>query len=133
MRRDSAGRVGFYLLTTPQIVTIIIVTMVGRQKYKLIYAPVTKGHLKFIDRKYYPLIRFSIEKKLQYDPDIEIKNRKPLKRQIDFGAEWELRFGPDNRFRVFYEIDLRFHEIHILAIGEKIKDHLFVGGEEIRL
>ena len=25
------------------------------------------------------------------------------------GAEWEIRFGPDNRFRIFYEVDLIAH------------------------
>jgi len=29
---------------------------------------------------------------------VEARNRKPLKQQADFEGEWELRFGPDNRF-----------------------------------
>jgi len=29
---------------------------------------------------------------------VESKNGKPLKHQAEFEEEWELRFGPDNRF-----------------------------------
>lgn len=111
----------------------IIMVMVKRPKYTLIYAPITKSHLKTIDRKYYSLIMTAIEGSLQHEPDIETINRKPLKRQVDFEAEWELRFGPDNRFRVFYDIDMEAHEVHILAIGEKGRDRLFIGGKEIKL
>lgn len=48
-------------------------------------------------------------------------------------AEWELCFGPDNRFRVFYDIDMTAHEVHILAIGEKERNRLMIGGKEIKL
>ncbi len=113
--------------------TIIMVTMAKKQKYFLIYAPVTKLHLLTIDRKFYSLIRTTIENSLQVDPDKEIRNRKPLKRQVAFEAEWELRFGPDNRFRVLYDIDIDSHEIHVLAIGEKGRDRLVIGGKESKL
>lgn len=107
--------------------------MTKRQKFTLIYAPITKSHLKTIDRKYYLLIRAAIESNLQYEPDIETTNRKPLKRQVAFETEWELRFGPDNRFRVLYDIHIEAHEVHILAIGEKERDRLFISGKEIKL
>ena len=79
--------------------------MSPRQKFVLIYAPLTKLHLKTIERKYYSLIRATIEDELQFEPDVETRNRKPLKRPVIFEAEWELRFGPDNKFRVFYDIN----------------------------
>jgi hypothetical protein len=52
---------------------------------------------------------------------------------VNFEGEWELRFGPDNRFRVFYAVDMEHHEVYILAIGIKKGNRLFIGGEEIRL
>mgnify|MGYP001579905710 CR=1 FL=1 len=110
-----------------------MVMMAKRHKFTLIYAPLTKSHLRTIDRKYYSLIRSTIEDNLQYEPDIETTNRKPLKRQVAFEAEWELRFGPDNRFRVFYDIDIMSREVHILAIGEKERDRLVIGGKEVKL
>jgi mRNA-degrading endonuclease RelE of RelBE toxin-antitoxin system len=113
--------------------TIIMVMKMKRSKYALIYAPLTKLHLKAIDRKYYSLIRTTIENYLQYEPDLETTNRKPLKRQVAFEAEWELRFGPGNRFRVFYDIDMAASEVHILAIGEKERDRFVIGGKEVKL
>ncbi len=107
--------------------------MTKRPKFTVKYAPITKSHIKTIDRKYYSLIRTAIESGLQYEPDIETIHRKPLKRQVAFEAEWELRFGPDNRFRVFYDIDMEAHEVNILAIGEKERDRIFIGGKEIKL
>lgn len=99
----------------------------------MIYASVTKLQLKAIERKYYSLIRTTIEKELQFEPDIETRNRKPLRRRVTFEAEWELRFGPDNRFRVFYDINLDSHEVNILAIGVKEGNRLFIGGEGVKL
>ena len=107
--------------------------MMAERKYVLIYAPITKLHLKTIERKYYSLIRTSIEDELQVEPDVETINRKPLKRPVTFEAEWELRFGHDNKFRVFYEINIESHEVHILAIGVKEGNRLFIGGNEVKL
>ena len=50
-----------------------------------------------------------------------------------FGAEWEIRFGPDNRFRVLYDIDEEEHSVQVIAIGEKAGSRLIVGGEEVEL
>ena len=110
-----------------------MVNMTSRQRFDLIYAPVTKLHLKTIERKYYSLIRTAIENELEFEPDVETKNRKPLKRPLTFEAEWELRFGPDNRFRVFYDINIESHEVYILAIGVKEGNRLFIGREEVKL
>jgi hypothetical protein len=107
--------------------------MSPKQKFVLIYAPLTKLHLKTIERKYYSLIRTTIEDELRFDPGVETRNRKPLKRAVAFEAEWELRFGPDNRFRIFYDINIEFHEVHILAIGVKEGNRLFIGGKEVKL
>jgi hypothetical protein len=113
--------------------TIIMVIMTKRHKFTLIYAPITKSHLRTRERKYYSVIRSAIESHLQYEPDMETKNRKPLTRQVAFEAEWELRLGPDNRFRVFYDIDMDSHEVHILTIGEKDRNCLVIGGKEVKL
>ena len=107
--------------------------MAPRQRFFLIYAPISRLHLKTIDRKYHSLIRTNIENELQFEPDVETRNRKPLKRPVTFEAEWELRFGPDNRFRVFYDINIESHEVYILAIGVKEGNRLFIGGKEVRL
>lgn len=107
--------------------------MARRQPYSLIYARVVTGHLKSIDAKYDRLIREKIEEQLQFEPSVETKNRKPLRLPAPFAAQWEIRFGPDNRFRVLYDIDEENHAVQIVAIGEKEGNRLLIGGEEVEL
>jgi mRNA-degrading endonuclease RelE of RelBE toxin-antitoxin system len=86
-----------------------------------------------IDTKYHSLIRTTIEEQLAYQPDKETRNRKPLRRPSVLGTAWELRFGPGNRFRVFYSVDTTERRVRILAIGEKRDAVLRIGGEEFQL
>jgi len=110
-----------------------MVTMVRRQPYSLVYAPEVKHHLRAIGGQHYALIRETVQEQLLFEPDAETKNRKPLRQPAGFEAQWELRFGPDNRFRVFYEIDRENRKVSILAIGVKERDRLLIGGEEVQL
>lgn len=73
--------------------------------FTLVYSAELKPHLRAIEPKYHTLIASEIEAHLRFDADVEARNRKPLQRPIGFGAEWELRLGPANRFRVFYRVD----------------------------
>jgi len=101
--------------------------------FDIVYAPQVKSHLKWIERKYHVLIRQVIEEQLLFQANVETRNRKPLSRPVEFGADWELRFGPGNRFRVFYEIDTENWVVYILAIGTKRGNQLKLGGEVIDL
>ncbi len=107
--------------------------MTTTQPFELIFAPQTKEHLKAIERKYYSLIRDTIEQQLLFEPGVETRNRKPLTRPVEFGADWEIRFGPKNRFRVFYAINQAEQEVDIIAIGEKRGNKVFIGREEMEL
>lgn len=107
--------------------------MVPRQPFTIIYAPITRTHLRSIEAKYYSLIRTTIQERLSSEPDFQTRNRKPLKRPVPFGATWELRFGPGNRLRVLYDIDRTQQIVAVLAIGLKRGNRLLIGGEEIRL
>ena len=99
------------------------------REYRLIFAPVTREHLAAIDRQYHGLIRDALETQLRFEPLVATRNRQPLKRPI-LGAAWKIRFGPGNRFRVFYRVDEGEGSVYILAIGEKRGNTLWVGGEE---
>ena len=101
--------------------------------YTIIYAPQFGRHLQSIERKFYSLIRDTIAEQLHYEPSIESRNRKPLKRPTEFDAEWEIRFGPDNRFRVFYSVNQDLREVYVLAIGIKLGNRLFIDGQEYEL
>lgn len=107
--------------------------MLTRRRFSLVYAPETVDHLDAIERKYHRLIRRAIDEQLSYTPDKATRNRKPLEDPTTLGATWELRCGPQNCFRVFYEVDASEYRVRILAIGVKGGSRLFVGGEEIEL
>jgi len=101
-----------------------------RVPFELTYADALHSHLAVIEVKYHSWIMSAIEAQLAYEPDVETRNRKPLKRPIVSGADWELRTGPDNRFRVFYEIDRENRVVRILAFGVKDHARLTIGDEE---
>jgi mRNA-degrading endonuclease RelE of RelBE toxin-antitoxin system len=107
--------------------------MNAKSRFDLIYAPHVTVHLRAIEQKYHALIRRTIETQLQFEPIVETRNRKPLKRPVQLGADWEIRFGPDNRFRVFYSVDQENRQVFILAIGMKRGNRLIIGTEEINL
>jgi len=104
-----------------------------KQPFELVYDPKVARHLAKIERKYHSLIQRTIEEQLSYEPKVEAQNRKPLLRPTELGATWEIRFGPNNRFRVFYETDMASRKVYILAIGVKEGNQLLIGGEEFEL
>ena len=101
--------------------------------FALSFAPEVVAHLDEIERKHHRLIRQTIHAQLSYTPTRETRNRKPMEQPAPSGATWELRFGPKNRFRVFYEVDEAEGTVWILAIGVKEGARLLVGGREIEL
>ena len=107
--------------------------MNAKNRFELIYAPQVKAHMQAIERKYHLLIRRTIETQLEFEPNVETRNRKPLKRPAELGADWEIRFGSDNRFSVFYEVERELQRVTILAIGIKKGNRLIIGGEEVNL
>jgi hypothetical protein len=108
--------------------------MAKKQPYFLVFAPAVATHLKAIEAKWDSLIKAKIREQLTYEPGLETRNRKPFRRQpAPFGADWEIRFGPDNRLRVLYRIVEGAHEVHVLAVGVKERNRLLVAGEEMDL
>ena len=107
--------------------------MAGKPRFALVYDPEVKTHLRAIGPEFRGLIRTTIEEQLRFEPDKETQNRKPLQRPVAFEAAWELRFGPENRFRVFYAVSHQRQEVQILAIGTKERNRLKIGREEIKL
>jgi hypothetical protein len=98
--------------------------------YTLTFAPEVVDRFRAIERKYHSLIKREIHEQLRFTPDQATRNRKPLERPAPFSASWELRIGPNNRFRVFYEFDILDKSALILAIGIKEGNRLLIGGEE---
>src|SRR5229473_4526204 len=103
--------------------------MAKRSKFTLSFAPEAIEHLDLIEPKYHGLLRRTIKEQLTHTPTDETRNRKPLDQPAPFEASWELRFGPENRFRVFYDVDSASQGVQVLAIGVKDRNRLLIGGE----
>src|SRR2546423_2223183 len=99
-----------------------IMVIMARQGYTLAFAAEVTKHLRAIDAKYHALIQEKIGEQLRFEPATETTNRKPLRQPAPFGATWEIRFGPDNRFRVLYDIDLEARMIQVIAIREETRE-----------
>ena len=104
--------------------------MAKRPQFTLSFAPQAIEHLDLIESKYHGLLRRAINEQLTHTPTEETRNRKPLDQPAPFEASWELRCGPDNRFRVFYDVDSASQAVHVLAVGVKDRSRLLIGGEE---
>jgi hypothetical protein len=107
--------------------------VVPAQPFALLYDPGTIRHFAAIERMHRSLILDSIESQLRFEPDVQSRNRKSLERPSPIGATWELRLRPHNSFRVFYRVNRLGHAVLILAIGVKVGNKLYIGGEEIEL
>jgi mRNA-degrading endonuclease RelE of RelBE toxin-antitoxin system len=70
----------------------------------------------------------AIEVRLTHEPGKPTRNRKRL--EDNPLAPWELRVGD---FRVFYDVEGDHATVVILAVGRKLHNRLFIGGEEIEL
>jgi mRNA-degrading endonuclease RelE of RelBE toxin-antitoxin system len=105
--------------------------MASPPQFSVVFDPLVKRHLQVIDAKYHSWIRTTIHEQLTFEPEVETHNRKPLIRPIAFGATWELRLGPNNRFRVLYAVDVARHEVSILGIGIKERNRLTFAGKEM--
>jgi mRNA-degrading endonuclease RelE of RelBE toxin-antitoxin system len=103
-----------------------------RLPFQLVYAPEVVEHLRAIERKHHRLIRQAIAKQLSHEPEMETRRRKSLRAPAPFEATRELRCGPGQRFRVFYDVDAAARTVSILAVGVKEREKLFIGGEEFK-
>src|ERR1043166_3661304 len=101
--------------------------MAQRSSFVISYAPDTYRHLDCVELRYHRLIAATIKEQLSHRPATETRNRKPLEEPASFGATWELRFGPKNSFRVFYDVNQEEKTVSVLAIGAKERNQLFIG------
>ena len=103
--------------------------MAKRPRFTLSFAPEAIEHLDGIESRHHGLLRRTIKEQLTHRPAEETQNRKPLDQPAPFEASWELRCGPDNRFRVFYDVDSESHAVQVLAVGVKDRSRLLFGGK----
>jgi mRNA-degrading endonuclease RelE of RelBE toxin-antitoxin system len=68
------------------------------QKYRIEYSLKTEDHFQYLSKRQQVLVLDAVEKQLQFQPDIETRNRKPMRPNPL--APWELRMGA---LRVYYD------------------------------
>ena len=107
-----------------------ILAMSRRLAFEVIFDALALDHMDVIGSKYDSLIRRTVEEQLIHEPDTPTRNRKPLLRETAIGATWEVRCGPGNRFRIFYDIHRDQRLVVVLAIARKVRNQLFVGKEK---
>lgn len=95
--------------------------------YKIIFCSSFKKDIRLLGKKYRNLIITTITEQTTFEPGKETRNRKKLRQENpDEMIIWEIRFGPDNSFRIFYRIIENSREIEIIAIGIKKREQLFL-------
>jgi len=87
-------------------------------------------HVRILPKRYHAFVLLALRTSLAHEPARETRNRKLLTLPAPFGAHWELRFGPQNRFRAFYTIEGA--TVIVVAIGVKDRERLRIGQEEVR-
>ena len=98
-------------------------------KYRIEYSPETEEHFQYLSKRQQVLVLGTVEKQLQFEPDIETKNRKPMRPNPL--APWELRIGS---LRVYYDFeDSSERVVFIRAIGIKERNNVRIGKEVIKL
>jgi len=75
----------------------------------------------------------AVDDNLRHQPDVPTRHRKPMR--PNFLAPWELRVGD---YRVFHDVEPEADEaegpeVVILAVGLKIGNQVWIGGEEHEL
>ena len=105
----------------------------ARGSYRIEITRDAVEHVRVLPKRYHAFVLRALRTSLAHEPARETRNRKLLTLPAPFGAHWEIRFGPNNRFRVLYDVDSENRVVHILGIGEKERARLLFGGEEVQL
>jgi mRNA-degrading endonuclease RelE of RelBE toxin-antitoxin system len=97
--------------------------------YRIRFAASAEQQLAQFTARQQAIVLDAIKVQLRDEPFRETRNRKPCRPNPL--APWELRVG---KLRIFYEGDVDEADlIHILAIGIKRGNRLFIAGKEITI
>jgi mRNA-degrading endonuclease RelE of RelBE toxin-antitoxin system len=97
--------------------------------YVIEYSPDAEEHLQTLTARQRKIIADSVERQLLNQPNVETKNRKPMRPNPV--APWELRIG---RFRVYYDVEEDPElKVIVLAVGVKERNRVRIGGAIIKL
>ena len=98
-------------------------------KFEIEYSPDAEDHFCALTARQRTTVLDEIDGQLQHQPDVETRNRKPMRPNPV--APWELRIGD---LRVYYDIEYEpVKRVLIRAVGIKTRNIVRIGGEEIQL
>lgn len=97
--------------------------------FEILYSPEAVDHLVAFTKAEQVRIVDEIDEQLAHEPSLPTRKRKLLRPNPI--APWELRLG---EFRVYYSVqEAPSAEVPIKAIGKKVHNELWIGGERIIL
>lgn len=99
------------------------------RRFQIGYAEQAKEHLRALPAHKRGRVVDAIEQRLSFDPARENRNRKKMD-ENSLEAGFELRVG---ELRVYYDVDELHRLVYVLAIAEKDRGRILIGGEEIVL
>ncbi len=102
---------------------------VARGSYRIEITRDAVEHIRALPKRHHGFVLRALRAGLAHEPAKETRNRKLLTLPAPFGAHWELRFGPQNRFRAFYTIEAA--TVVVVAVGMKDRERLRIGHEEV--
>jgi mRNA-degrading endonuclease RelE of RelBE toxin-antitoxin system len=92
------------------------------------FSPRARENLKRLRKGDQQTILDAVVVHLSHQPEKPTRKRKRLEENPL--APWELRVG---KFRVFYDVQHDEGLVVVVAVGHKIRNTLWIGGEEIAL
>lgn len=102
-------------------------------RFEIVIDDAVATHFSVIHRRDHSAILDAIQQQLEHEAHVSTLNRKPLRIPNSLNASWELRCGKNNRYRVFYDLDIDERTVVVLAVGRKVGNRLTIGDEEFEL
>src|SRR5688572_25741604 len=97
--------------------------------YRIIYSPETKDHFRYLSKRQAATVLDTVPRQLSHQPTVPTRNRKILRAGARY--PFELRIG---ELRVYYDVkgDSESEQLVLIdAVGIKIREKVFIGGEEV--
>ena len=95
--------------------------------YKIEVTEEARTDLSFYAAYERKIIVTQIQIQLEHQPQVETRNRKPLRENPI--SSWELRVET----RIFYNVDESAQTVTVVAIGHKEHNALVIRGKQVRL
>lgn len=97
--------------------------------FQVLYSPEAVEHLAALPKAEQVRVIDEAEEQLSHQPNLPTRKRKLMRPNSI--APWELRLGD---LRVFYSIQEEpVAEVTVKAVGKKVGNELWIGGERIEL